>query len=330
MKKKLLLIILFCISQSFFSQEKEKKNTFKFNKDVFLKELAENACECIDSIDTFNKIKDSVASEINVCIDKQVTVYQFGLQMADIEIDLETLTDSTQIKQKEANIIIASNPDSEQYKEAYYDLERYLLNNCVPLKSKIAAYDKLNEKSMSSNPLALEYYNSGLDAYDEEDYKKAVSFYKKAVTVDPDFAFAYDNMGICYRKLNQYDEAIKAYEKSLKIDPNGLLPLQNIAIAYSYKKKYKKAIKAYERLRDIQEDNPEVFYGIGVIYFQHLNEFEKALDNMCKAYILYIQQKSPYRSDAEKVIQMLYTEFKNKNDLDTFNTILENNNINQN
>lgn len=51
---------------------------------------------------------------------------------------------------------------------------------------------------------------------------------------------------------------------------------------------------------------------------------------MCKAYILYIQQKSPYRSDAEKVIQMLYTEFKNKNDLDTFNTILENNNINQN
>ena len=209
MKNKLLLIIVFCISQSFFSQEKEKKNTFKFNKDAFLKELAENACECIDSIDTFNKIKDTIASEINVCIDKQVTVYQFGLQMADIEIDLETLTDSTQIKQKDANIIIASNPDSEQYKEAYYDLERYLVDNCIALKSKISVYDKLNEKSLSNNPLASEYYNKGLDAFDAEDYNKAITFYKKAVTVDPDFAFAYDNMGVCYRKLNQFDDAIK-------------------------------------------------------------------------------------------------------------------------
>ncbi|VXB65403.1 conserved exported hypothetical protein [Flavobacterium sp. 9AF] len=324
----LLLVILLTISENF-AQEKKKEN-FKFNKENFLKELSENACECIDSISTYNKIKDSIASEINTCIDKQVTVYQFGLQIANIEIDTEPANDSTKTKKKDVNIVIASNPESKQYKEAYYELERYLLNNCVALKSKIATNDKLNNNSLSNNTLALEYYNYGLEASEAEEYEKAINFYKKAVTVDPNFAFAYDNMGVSYRKLNQFDEAIKAYEKSLKIDPNGLLPLQNIAIAYSYKKEYKKAIKAYEKLRDIQPDNPEVFYGIGLIYFQNLNDFEKALDNMCKAYIIYIQQKSPYRSDAEKIIQMLYSEFKNKNNLETFNKILEKNNINQN
>lgn len=46
------------------------------------------------------------------------------------------------------------------------------------------------------------------------------------------------------------------------------------------------------------------------MYALHLNESEKGLDNMCKAYNLYIQLKSPYRTDAEKIIQMIYGQMK--------------------
>ncbi|NHN27802.1 tetratricopeptide repeat protein [Flavobacterium jejuense] len=328
MKTNRFIILGLLIVQSIFGQEKEKKNTFKFNKENFLKELSQNACKCIDSIDTFNKIKDSLASEINNCIDKQVSVYQFGIQMADIEIDLDKKKKKEE--KKDINILINPDPNSKEYKEAYYELERDIVDNCTSIKSKISINDKVNHNSLSSNNLALEYYNKGLDATKTEDYKSAINYYKKAVAVDSDFAFAYDNMGICYRKLNNYDEAINAYEKSLKIDPYGLMPLQNIGVAYIYKKEYKKAIKAYEKLGDIQPDNPEVFYGIGVIYFQNLNNLEKGLDNMCKAYLLYIQKKSPYRSDAEKIIQMIYTEYKKKNNLSEFNKILEEHNISQN
>ena len=327
MKLKLLFLTTFFFSNQFFSQDGDKKNTFKFDKQNLLKELSEKACTCIDSISTYNKIKDSIASEINYCIDKQVSVYQFGIQMADIEIDLDE-NEKKQSK-KDINIIINPDPNSKAYKEAYYELERYIVDNCSPLKSKIAVNDKLGYKSLSNNDLAIKYYNQGLEATEKEDYEKAISFYKKAIAVDPEFAFAYDNMGICYRKLNHYDEAIKAYEKSLKIDPNGLMPLQNLGVAYVYKKEYKKAIKAYEKLGEIQSENPEVFYGIGVIYFQNLNDLDKSLENMCKAYLIYVQQKSPYRSDAEKVIQMIYNEYKKENNIDTFNKILEKYNIGQ-
>lgn len=328
MKLKLLVVTAFLLANQSFSQEEEKKNTFKFDKQNLLKELSENACECIDSIDTFNKIKDSISLEINYCIDKQVSVYQFGIQMADIEIDLDE-NEKKQTK-KDVNIIINPDPNSKAYKEAYYELERYIVDNCAEIKSKIAVNDKLGYKSLSNNDLAIKYYNQGLDATEKEQYENAITFYKKAITVDPEFAFAYDNMGICYRKLNDYDAAIKAYEKSLKIDPNGLMPLQNLGIAYIYKKDYKKAIKAYERLGKIQPENPEVFYGIGVVYFQNLNDLEKGLDNMCKAYLIYVTQKSPYRSDAEKVIQMIYAEFKKNNNIETFNKILVKHNISSN
>lgn len=130
--------------------------------------------------------------------------------------------------------------NSKEFKTAYYKLERYLMANCNSLKAKIATNDKVNKNSISQNEKALENYYLAIDESKKENYKGAIEYYKKAVKIDPNFAFAYDNMGICYRKLEKYDEAIEAYEKSLKIDPNGLMPLQNIAVVYSYKKNMQK------------------------------------------------------------------------------------------
>ena len=48
---------------------------------------------------------------------------------------------------------------------------------------------------------------------------------------------------------------------------------------------------------------------------------------MCKAYNLYVLHKSPYRSDAEKVISMLYHEMAKEGKLDRFEEILKNNGI---
>lgn len=204
------------------------------------------------------------------------------------------------------------------------------MDNCPTLKDKVASNNVVNNNSMSTNKEALKLYDLGMDETAKNNFKGAIEYYKKAVKIDPNFAFAYDNMGICYRRLEEYDLAIDAYEKSLKIDPNGLMPLQNIAVAYSYKKDYKKAVETYERLAKIEPNNPEVFYGIGQMYALHLNDSEKGLDNMCKAYKLYIEQKSPYRGDAEKIIQMIYAQMKKDGKEDNFNKILSANNIKSN
>jgi tetratricopeptide (TPR) repeat protein len=137
-------------------------------------------------------------------------------------------------------------------------------------------------------------------------------------------------LGVNYRRLNKFEQAINAYEESLKIDPNGLMPLQNIAVAYQYKGEYTKAISAYQKLAIIDNNNPEVFYGIGNVYATYLKDYEKGLENMCKAYNMYIEQKSPYRSDAEKIINYIYSEMKKEGQEEKFNQILKANNISQN
>lgn len=324
MKKIFLLFTISIISYSF----AQEKNSNPFDKEKILKNLAEDACKCIDSIYPGSKIKDSIASEISSCIDKIVPTYQFTLQVSE-SIDYEKLLNGEQDK-TEQKIIITTDKNSKDYKNTYYELERYLNNNCKAIKEKIAVNDVLREKSMSSNKQALEYYDLGIEEFQNENYEKAISNYKKAIVFDKDFAFAYDNLGITYRKLNRFDEAIDAYEKSLKIDPNGQVPLQNIAIAYIYKKEYKKAIKYYEKLAKLDDSNPEVFYGIGNIYVQYINDYEKGLDNLCIAYNIYVATKSPYRTDAEQLINVAYSELKKQGKETTFFDILKKHNISSN
>lgn len=312
MKNIILFLIISCCALKSISQEKTATNTL-------LKELSENSCKCIDQINVFDKTNKTVSQEINTCIKEQVNAYQLGAQLMQI--------DTTASNTKEVTISINDNEESDQFKKYYYEIERYLVENCNSLKKKIASFDKKNDNSISDNPEALAFYNKGIAALKKENFKKGIGFFKKAIKIDPNFSFAWDNLGISYRKLNKYDEAIAAYEASLKIDPNGFMPLQNIAIVYQYKKEYKKAIKTYKKLAKLDDKNPEIYYGIGRIYAANLNDYEKGLDNMCKAYNLYVALKSPYRTDAEKVISIIYNQMKEKGKEETFNKILKQHNI---
>lgn len=321
MKRSLLFFVFVFIIVYNNSNAQEKK------LESFLKELSEKGCLCIDSIQTYNKSNSSVTLEISNCIKKQTSVYQLGVKLLEIN-ELKDLKPND-IEKKEVNVNVNLNENSVQYKKCYYELERYMMDNCKSLKEKIRNNENQSDKSFSDNEKASEFYSKGLKESKQENYEKAIGYFEQAVKVDPEFAFAWDNLGYCYRRLNNFDKAIESYKKSIEIDPNGLMPLQNIAVAYLYKKDYENAIKSYEKLAEIDPKNPEVFYGIGNLYSNYLNEHEKGLSYMCKAYNRYAELNSPYRTDAEKIISLIYSEMKKQDKLERFNQILKENNIRQ-
>ena len=307
MKKKTLIAIL---SITYFS------GVSQVNKDKLLQELSDNSCMCIDSISTTNKSSFLINKEVEDCINKQVGAYQIGSKLANID-----LTATSQ------DIILNTDTNSDDYKASYSKLENYLFKNCITLKKKIGSRDFVNKNSLSTNEKALKLYYKGIDKSNDGNHKKAIKYFKKAIKIDSVFAFAWDNLGLSYRKLNDYDKAIECYEKSLTLDPNGVMPLQNIAIAYQYKEEYHKAIKAFESLAEIDNNNPEIYYGIGLIYALKLKESEKGLDYICKAYNIYDQEKSPYKNDAQTIINIIYKSMKENGKEEKFIEILKSNNI---
>jgi len=262
------------------------------NNDEKLLAVSNDACECISQIEASSDAKNDNISD---CITKS----------------LETKKgDETNVK----NDI------------SYKMVETYLVQHCKPLKELAFTENKKFKYASSDNVLAQLAYDDGMEYINEGDTENAIQKFSKAVEIDPNFAFAWDNLGISYRKNKQYENAIAAYLKSLEIYPEGRLPLLNIAITYNLNQQYTEAVTHYEKFIDIFSDDPEGYYGLGLILYTQDQE-EAGLDNLIRAYTIYTSQNSPYRADAAKKIGYMYKDLKNQDKLEVFQKVADKYNL---
>lgn len=251
---------------------------------------SEDACKCITGIEAG---AENVNDEIQKCIKGSLVVFK---DQKDVKVD------------------------------RFKQVESVLVQSCAPLKELAFSENRKFKHSYSENVLAQLAYDDGMEYLQEGDVESAIEKFKKAVSIDDQFAFAYDNLGISYRKVKKYDEAIAAYEKSLEIYEEGRLPLLNIAITYNLNEEYLEAMNYYEKFIEIYSGDPEGYYGLGLIQYTQ-NQEEKGLDNLIHAYTIYTAQNSPYRADAAKKIGYMYKDLQNKDRLDLFHKIADKYNL---
>ncbi|QCE41110.1 tetratricopeptide repeat protein [Psychroserpens sp. NJDZ02] len=311
--KPITVLITLLISSIGFAQDNSEK----------IVDVAYDACDCIGDIN--NSLSTTEKSiEIKSCITAANMAWQLSHSMSEVSLKVtDTLSQLDNVSKIDSLIVPTDNLNITLVSDSdYEEIEAYLLETCGDMETMYFAENDTTENSYSDKDKAMEYYNQGLAAFDNQDYSKAVTLYKKAVKEDKTFAFAWDNLGRTYRELGDYKEAIKCYKKSIKIDPKGGMPLMNIAVAYGYLEEFDKAKKAYRQYGKVFENDPETYFGLGRIYALD-NDFENALDNMMQAYLLYAEINSPYIKDAEKFIEILYHELEKQDKVEAFNRIAE-------
>lgn len=318
--KKIALCLF--IPMSFWGNIQAQDSTIsvKITPETILNTTGNSACKCIDSINTYGKSHKALSSEIDSCIHKYTDVYLLSMQL------LDALKKSG--GKKNINLKYNLGKKGDDYSKAYHDIQAWLMDSCASIKGVAAINNQMNSKSVSNNPEAMEQYRTGIGFFEKEEYALAIGFFKKAVALDSNFAFAWDNLGICYRKTEKYKDAIAAYNKSLSVDPKGVTPLHNIPVVYEFTKEYDLALNAYDNILKADSTDPEGYYGKGRIYSIFIINHEKALDNFCKAFLLYGKINSPYKIDAEQNIKYLYSEMKKAGKESLFYDILKENNIN--
>lgn len=302
----------------------ERYRTFEGDDSGDIEKISSKACDCIGEIE-ISLEKEEANDKINSCITEAIISDQV---QNDLMGQLTKALDNVDSSKKESDSLVIKNDKDIVIStdKNYAQIEEYLLRNCQRLKVLIASDNTKHENSISNHDKALKFYDEGVDYFRNGNYKKALPKFKKAVKIDKEFAFAWDNLGVCQRKLGKYKEAINSYNESLKLDPLGRVPLMNIPVAYELLKDYDNAILAYKRFSELYPNDAEGDYGIGRIHHMKGN-YEDALDSMFKAYLKYKEMKSPYVQDAERNISIFYNEMKEKGMLDTFHELAKKHNI---
>jgi tetratricopeptide (TPR) repeat protein len=67
---------------------------------------------------------------------------------------------------------------------------------------------------------ASAYYRDGVANYHKGKYSEAISYYDKALNIDPKYALAYNARGLAYTDIGSFDKAINNFNSALKLRPD--------------------------------------------------------------------------------------------------------------
>ena len=140
---------------------------------------------------------------------------------------------------------------------------------------------------------AMKYYELGVNAARENDFKGAIKHYKKSLKSDPKFVEAYDNIGVCYRRLGDLKNAIANYNKSIELYPQGTMAHMNLGVIYGIQKEWDRAIAEYKLVQEIDPEDPEGYYGT-VNAYMNKGQFKDAIVDATKTLEIYEATESPY------------------------------------
>lgn len=92
------------------------------------------------------------------------------------------------------------------------------------------------------DPEAVKAYNQAIDYSQKSDYTDAITYFKKATLLDPDFTDAYFNLGAIYEYQNNPDLALEYFTKVFRSNSKDYESIYKIASIYEKKGDYRKAL----------------------------------------------------------------------------------------
>jgi tetratricopeptide (TPR) repeat protein len=85
----------------------------------------------------------------------------------------------------------------------------------------------------------------------------AISFYRRAIAIDPDVAEAHNNLGVLLAGQGLYAEAAEQFRAAVRLRPRDALALRNLALALERSGDLPGALEQYEAAVRAEPGNAE-------------------------------------------------------------------------
>ena len=150
------------------------------------------------------------------------------------------------------------------------------MKTCARLATVLAVVAALLMTTGCNKLKARDQLNKGVKAYRSANYEEAIEHFKNAVFLDSDLKVAKLYLATAYAQqyvpgvdapdnLRMAHQAIDEYQKVLENDPKSVNSLKGIAFLYMQMKDFDKAREYYKKAIEVDPNDPEIYYSVGVI-----------------------------------------------------------------
>ena len=158
------------------------------------------------------------------------------------------------------------------------------------VKVVVAKNAKTNTSGV--DPQAQKVYNEGIIAYQNKNYSLAITNFKRAIEISPNFIKAHNNLANTYLANNQPELAEEEFLAITEIDLTADQPFFELGALAEAKDSLKLAVKYYSAAID-RKKNKKSYYQRGIQYFK-LGDYDKAITDFSKVILMDSQFADAY------------------------------------
>jgi len=140
--------------------------------------------------------------------------------------------------------------------------------------------------SVFPDRVSFPHYNLG-NIYNQQGFfDQAISEYKRALAIRPDFEDTLNNLGVAYMRKGNFDEAIAEYKKALAINPDSANAYYNLGTVNAKRGLMNKAISQLKKAITLNPNHAGAHYNLGMAYYQYEGNYKLAIVHLDKALAL--------------------------------------------
>jgi len=131
--------------------------------------------------------------------------------------------------------------------------------------------------------ISTTYYNLGVSLEQSPDKNQAISYYQKALSLNPKHTMAHNNLGILLFHKGEIQKAMEHFKEAIRLKADIPDPYHNLGLAYSGLGMLREALESFNKVIALDPNyNPVVYYNIACIQAR-LDQSEAAIDSLKKA-----------------------------------------------
>ncbi|MDR3665761.1 MAG: tetratricopeptide repeat protein [Ignavibacteriaceae bacterium] len=180
------------------------------------------------------------------------------------------------------------------------------------LKTELTSRDKEKLKwNPTKNVNAYGFYLEGREHYNRyksNENDKAITLFRKALELDPDYALAYTGLADAFAQKSGifgsdavwYDSSITMSNKAITLNPNLAEAYKSIGVVYAYQGKFHSAIEYYSKALELNPNFGAAINNIGSMYWW-LGKYDEAYPWAVKSI-----QVDPARASGYSTLGLIY------------------------